>query len=554
MLPGKMTRFSSILPKRPSEAPAIGLSPDRAASGALNGKVLLFWAVTLAAACFFLLHAADPPAELTARFTIDDSFYYFETAWRTRLSGFVTFDSIHHANGVHFLWFMIVLGIAWLAPAKPFVLYGAYCASFVLVMGVYAAIWRVGTLVLDRGRLLTLLMALSWTFLLADRSNLFFVGMESTLHMAALWGCLIAFIALLQALDRSAGFPGRPFLIFTLFVVLVTWARLDSALYSLALYAFVAVRIIRRRAPDKAGFARALGGSLAIIAAGAAVQIGFYHVAGGTVLPISGLVKAAGVGPEIAAGTWARYMSVVFPIPTFVDGRTPVHLLAKLVLFSALLGYAVTRSLNAAAPMRHLYGFAATLGATTIVYAAIVGANHDPFWRWYLAPVYLFYIVTVACALREARESLDWRCFRIPLVAAAAGTVLSLFFVLLFFASYQLVPHYLARAQLGQFLKETTAETDILAAFNAGQVAFFSERRTINIDGLVNDRAFLRTVLNKPNRLIPYLRDQKVRYVADYDFYWADDAVRRGTRLKYAFPIKDDLYQRVLQVREVGGE
>ncbi|MGH6620851.1 MAG: hypothetical protein ACREF6_15005 [Alphaproteobacteria bacterium] len=244
-------------------------------------------------------------------------------------------------------------------------------------------------------------------------------------------------------------------------------------------------------------------------------------------------------------------MSIVFPIPTFVGMPMPWQLAAELALFAALLGYDVTRSRTAAAPMRHLYGFAAALGIATVVYAPIVGANHDPFWRWYLSPVYLFYIVTVASALREAREALRWRAFRIPALAATAGIAVSLLFMLLFFASYMPVPHFLARAQLGQVLKQTTAKDDILAAFNAGQVAFFSERRTINLDGLVNDYAFLRDVLNKPENLAAYLREKNVRYVVDYDFYWANAAIVDGTAARSSFPIIGDRLLRILHVREV---
>jgi hypothetical protein len=543
-----------MLPRRPSKAPAIRLSLEAMATKAVNGKILLFWLAAVTAAGFFLAHVADTPAELTARFTIDDSFYYFETAWRTRLSGFVTFDSIHAANGVHFLWFLLTLGIAYLAPAKIYVLYGAYCLSLVLIAAVYVAIWRVGTLVDDRGRLLTLLMALLWTFLLADRANLFFVGMESTLHMAVLWGCLAAALALLRAAERGRRFPRREWLVFTGFAVLVTWTRLDSALYSLFLYGYVAACLMRSRSFSRAELRKHAAISLAIVTGGAAIQIGFFYGAGGTVLPISGLVKATGVGPAIAADTWTRYMSVVFPMTTFVPSHTPAHLAVEALLFLALLGYSIARARNAALPLRRLHGLAATLGLATLVYVPIVGAYHDPFWRWYLAPVFLFYMLSVAAALREARDSLPWRFLSAPALGTVAGTGTLLFLLALFGASYRPVPHYLARVQLGKYLEQTTAESDILAAFNAGQVAFFSERRTVNIDGLVNDETFLRTVLARPNALLPYLRAEKVSYVVDYDFYWADAEIRAGTTLRQAFPIRNDGLKRVLEVREVEEE
>jgi hypothetical protein len=282
------------------------------------------------------------------------------------------------------------------------------------------------------------------------------------------------------------------------------------------------------------------------------MQIAFFLGAGGTVLPVSALVKATGMVPGSDAGIWERVMSVVFPMTTFIPKHTPVHFVVELVLFATLLCFAVRRAVKAPPPLRHYYGIAAALGGATVVYAALVSADHEPFWRWYLSPVYLFYGLTIAGALREAREGLRWRLFRLPLLAASVGVFVSFCFIVLFFATYTAVPHFLARAQLGLFLKQVTAEDDVLAAFNAGQLAFFSERRTVNLDGLVNDRRYLETILGNPDALAGYLRESGVHYAVDYDFYWGKDTVEGNTTVSYTFPVPDDHFGRVLYVRRMG--
>jgi hypothetical protein len=538
--------------KRPFQARAIGRSAETAAQDVLNGKILLFWVLAFTAAGFYLRGIVDSPAALTARFSIDDSFYYFETAWQTRLNGFVTFDGLHPTNGVHFLWFAVLSAVAWLSPGKLFLLYAAYGVSLLLVLGVYWGIWRVGTLVEDTSRLLTLLLGLFWTFLLSDRVNLFFVGMESTLHMAMLWGALAAGLTLLRAARESSAFPGRQFLVFTLWLVLVTWTRLDSAVFTAALYLYALAMLGPRRFLHEPGARTWLAASLAIAGVGAAMQIAFFLGAGGTVLPVSALVKASGMVPGSDAGIWERVMSVVFPMTPFIAKHTPLHFAVELALFAALLYFAVRRAVKAPPPLRHYYGIAAALGGATVVYAALVSADHEPFWRWYLSPVYLFYGLTIAGALREAREGLRWRLFRLPLLAASVGVFVSFCFIVLFFATYTAVPHFLARAQLGLFLKQVTAEDDVLAAFNAGQLAFFSERRTVNLDGLVNDRRYLETILGNPDALAGYLRESGVHYAVDYDFYWGKDTVEGNTTVSYTFPVPDDHFGRVLYVRRMG--
>jgi hypothetical protein len=39
--------------------------------------------------------------------TIDDTYYYLQTAWNTKRLGFVTFDGLHDTNGVQLLWFVM---------------------------------------------------------------------------------------------------------------------------------------------------------------------------------------------------------------------------------------------------------------------------------------------------------------------------------------------------------------------------------------------------------------------------------------------------------------
>src|SRR4030095_5439809 len=55
---------------------------------------------------------------LAESLTIDDTYYYLQTAWNTKLLGFVTFDGIHRTNGVQLLWFVIILMLSWLAITK----------------------------------------------------------------------------------------------------------------------------------------------------------------------------------------------------------------------------------------------------------------------------------------------------------------------------------------------------------------------------------------------------------------------------------------------------
>src|SRR5919108_4816931 len=50
--------------------------------------------------------------------TIDDTYYYLQTAWNTKILGFVTFDGINNTNGVQLLWFVIIVLISMFVKTK----------------------------------------------------------------------------------------------------------------------------------------------------------------------------------------------------------------------------------------------------------------------------------------------------------------------------------------------------------------------------------------------------------------------------------------------------
>jgi len=70
------------------------------------------------------------------------------------------------------------------------------------------------------------------------------------------------------------------------------------------------------------------------------------------------------------------------------------------------------------------------------------------------------------------------------------------------------------------WLQANTGPDDRVASFNAGAIGYFSERTVINIDGVVNPDAYHAL---REHRLLDYLRDVGVAYVADWDVAWRPD-------------------------------
>jgi hypothetical protein len=69
--------------------------------------------------------------------------------------------------------------------------------------------------------------------------------------------------------------------------------------------------------------------------------------------------------------------------------------------------------------------------------------------------------------------------------------------------------------------RENTAEDAIFAMKDAGNFGYFSRRRTINLDGLVNDQAYQEAL--KEQRLARYLSDNGLDYLVQHAFTDRDD-------------------------------
>lgn len=73
-------------------------APATAAARYGSPAAMVFWITVASVALFLFPNVIGATEALTARFSVDDSFYYFQMAWQTAQSGFVTFDGVHAAN------------------------------------------------------------------------------------------------------------------------------------------------------------------------------------------------------------------------------------------------------------------------------------------------------------------------------------------------------------------------------------------------------------------------------------------------------------------------
>jgi hypothetical protein len=514
------------------------------------------WIVLGLAVVQFLLHLsllARGVEYVASSLTIDDTYYYLQTAWNTTRVGFVTFDGVHATNGVQFLWFVIILGLAVLVQTKAALLFATLAVTFLLNSLCYLFILNIGALL--RRPSLALVMAGLW-FLQSLPFRVYSTGMENSLHAAVVW-CLIwqgtAFVIQVRQ-GRTPTFWGL-----TVALILNVWTRLDSALLSTIVFGFCVAALAYSYRQDIRQFLRRHTPSLArsgLVAGGALItQMMAFRVMGGSVLPISAIVKTSGAEGGLGAEATERLVNVlVLGMPSVLQGRLPTLALIGLGVLGILFvarAWAGTRNHSVEA-RAFLYVWACLLAGELLyqAFVAVSGVEYRPYFSWYRSPSFIFWTVTASLValfaldtilpVRRLSPFVPWAPLGLGLLTVSVAAYLFARSVGFTSGLYQ------ARYEAALWIAANSSPDTVYAAWNAGQLGYFSDRVFINLDGVINDLDYYERVLRGPVPLVDYLAENKVDYVVDYATY---DSIPDFPVVQ-AFPL-DDGSGRAIQVWQV---
>jgi hypothetical protein len=157
------------------------------------------------------------------------------------------------------------------------------------------------------------------------------------------------------------------------------------------------------------------------------------------------------------------------------------------------------------------------------VYIAVSGVEYTLYFVWYRSPSFIFWVITGALIAELAGQRLGalkrWPALsrNVPF-ALGLGTFALAFYFFVRSIDFQ-SPLYAVRYQAALWIAEHTAPDTTFAAWNAGQLAYFSGRAFINLDGVINSVEYYQQVLHGPTPLAEYLAANNVAYVVDYAMY-----------------------------------
>ena len=457
---------------------------------------------------------------------IDDSYYYLQTAWNTKLVGLVTFDGLHTTNGVQLLWFVIILLLAMLVKTKAVLLFSTLVVSFLLNGLCYLIILKIGAVL--KQPVLALFMASLWA-LQSLPFRIYSMGMENSLHALVFW-CVIwqsvVFLIRIQNKDKP-NFWG-----FTIVLILNVWTRLDSALLSAVLYTFCMVMLASSYRNNFRLFwqkhLKAIAGSSLFAGFGLLAQLTAFRLMGDSFLPVSALVKTSGVARGVSTESVDKFVEVFrLGMPSILQSRFPALALVLLGIFGIMIVIraqaVLPKHLKELRPFLNLW-FCLLVGELLYhIYIAISGVEYTPYFIWYRSPSFIFWIMTASLIALFAFEQLQqfrpsWASLKwAPVVASLLGVTVAIY---LFARSINFTSTlYAARYNAALWIAENSPPDTIFAAWNTGQLGYFSNRTFINLDGVINNVDYYERVLRGPVSLTDYLSENKVDFIVDYDTY-----------------------------------
>jgi hypothetical protein len=157
------------------------------------------------------------------------------------------------------------------------------------------------------------------------------------------------------------------------------------------------------------------------------------------------------------------------------------------------------------------------------VYVALSAVEYAPYFIWYRSPSFIFWILTGSLLVHFAfvLVSQSNRLFRVPRWAPA-GVSLVIFATALYMFARSIdftSTLYVARYNAALWIAENSSPDAVFASWNAGQLGFFSDRKFINLDGVINSVDYYERVLRGSVPLAEYLVENNVDYVVDYSIY-----------------------------------
>lgn len=457
----------------------------------------------------------------------DDSFYYLTIARRIAAGQGSTFDGIHPTNGYHPLWCAVLVPLMSVVrdPEAAVRAVALVCvwlrfASSVLLLRLVVRAFS--------DRIVGALAAIAF-FVVANGFST--NGMEEALQMLAL-------MVLLTVVAREGPVSRREHVWRGVLVAIVILSRLDMIFVAAAYFAhaFLTQLDRDRRVSFSALAAEAIPCAL-VIAAYLAWNAAHFD----TVMPISGMLKNSTLPHLSLPPTYWREASA---------GRRllMLHAIATAMFLLFADRVQATRRLTGWNDTRAVAAFRVwALGIMGFVGYEMLFGKWGNWFSWYYQPLAFLGAIGIAQWLQSGacllRAEAAGRRIADPALAIAVVTLTVIMGASLVQRHYVAGNDFqVASYHAGTWVAANTPEDTILAMKDSGSFGFFSGRRVISLDGVTNNRAYQRALVERG--ISGYLKDEGVSLVAQHSLRRSSESERAGNYDTLALEYRSNLYER----------
>ncbi|MEQ9643573.1 MAG: glycosyltransferase family 39 protein [Alphaproteobacteria bacterium] len=100
-----------------------------------------------------------------------------------------------------------------------------------------------------------------------------------------------------------------------------------------------------------------------------------------------------------------------------------------------------------------------------------------------------------------------------------------------------------------QWIEKNIPETELIGAWNAGIIGYFSNHRVVNLDGLINGFDYLPYL--RDDRIEDYIKDRGIGYIADMHFEFRRSRITERIRTVLIYENFSEFYQGSFYIYEV---
>lgn len=442
---------------------------------------------------------------LLLRVTSDDAFYYFEIARHLVAGHGASFDGTTPTNGFHPLWLMLSTGVQAIVHDPVTALhvslsFGALLGTLTVALTAQV-VQRLGG---DEFASLAAAAVVAFhPIMVIESVN----GLETASAV-----CLIAAVTSLvsELWQRQEAPTLRDAVVLGSAGGLMLLARTDTVFVWAGVLLFLA---LQRRNAERFKWILVAGG---VSAAWGAPWLVWNLMRFGTVVQVSAMALAEPLRADYLAqhgDTFAVAFDRGWNVMQRAFGDTLVHLYLIPRPLDAWLGWLLAAgglaALLSSGESRRRFGILMVPGAGILLGLVIHAGIRWWLREWYFAPVGWLTAVCVGLVLVALRE-------RLPRRAVDAAAVFVVACVVSGWAApgwRPESPHRVQQLAGARWLARNTPTDARLGAFNAGIYGYFSGRRVVNLDGVVNAEAYR---ANRSGQLLYYVLAQRIEYVIDW--------------------------------------